>query len=97
MKRSFTILAVAGLLCLASIAEMNDTITNIDGNSFRGLRGGTYYGHESPQASCREYGGVMSPTDWIGFRVVQVVPEPSSIIALLVGLGGILGVTRCRA
>lgn len=68
----------------------------------RGLRGGSFDEAEADvgtlQSSFRGY-CVSSPLEYsfIGFRVVQAVPEPSSLIALLGGLTGLIGLRRRRA
>ena len=68
--------------------------------AYRGLRGGSFdiYGDDGYlQASFRLYGYPSNEGYDIGFRVSEVVPEPSSIIALAGGLISLLGIRRRRA
>jgi len=63
----------------------------------RGVRGGLFSGYDSLlRASSRNY-YMTDGYHGVGFRLVQAVPEPSSIIALLGGLAGLLGTRRRRA
>ena len=61
----------------------------------RSLRGGSFSSY-SLQASFRSWDGPSDEHDYIGFRVSEVVPEPSSIIALAGGLISLLGIRRRR-
>ena len=62
--------------------------------SYRGIRGGSYYGYVS---YLRSYAGSdldpFSESDFVGFRVASV-PEPCSLV--LLGLGGLLLRRKCR-
>ena len=83
-----------------NVWEWNEAIVAQDSSyAYRGLRGGSFYnGYYYLQASDRYY--FYDPTDEdysIGFRVSQVVPEPSSIMALAGGLISLLGIRRRRA
>ena len=65
----------------------------------RGLRGGSFYDiYLDLQASNRYHYDYDPPYEVfsMGFRVVQAVPEPSSLIALVCGLGGLGLVWRRR-
>ena len=72
--------------------EWNEALVK-DGYAYRGMRGGSF-GHDvyGLQASRRNLGdpsivGYITPTletDWIGFRVSEVVPEPSSLLLSLI-------------
>jgi len=87
-----------------NVWEWNEAIPYISGSyAYRGLRGGPFFGLDySLQSSHREYGYPNNEIDYmgVGFRVSEVpggfVPEPSSIIALLGGLVGLLGMRRRR-
>jgi len=83
-----------------NVWEWNEAIPLISGNyAYRGLRGGSFYSYYSIlQASNRSYDYYPGYEDYglLGFRVSQVVPEPSSIITLLGGLAGLLGLRRRR-
>ncbi len=61
----------------------------------RGLRGGSFSGYNyfSLRSSTRNYVNPNNEHYNIGFRVSEV-PEPSSIIALLGGLTGLIGLRR---
>jgi len=81
-----------------NVWEWNEAIRYISGNyAARGLRGGSFnYGNPTLQAS---YGNMVGYPGFgyeaVGFRV-SYVPEPSSIITLLGGLVGLLGMRRRR-
>jgi formylglycine-generating enzyme len=82
-----------------NLCEWNETIV-LEGATYarRGMRGGAFYGGVGAlQASDRGFG---TPGEvWsnaYGFRV-SYVPEPSSIIVLIGGLVGLLGMRRRRA
>jgi len=80
-----------------NVYEWNEAIVN-QGSDYasRGLRGGAYdFYNGTLQASYRNYNYPTSEVNEFGFRVSQV-PEPSSIIALLGGLVGLLGMRRRR-
>lgn len=77
-----------------NVIEWNEAVRYGD----RGLRGGSWdYIYYALAAGDR----ISYDPTWegnnTGFRVVQAVPEPSSIIAFLGGLAGLLGVRRRRA
>jgi sulfatase modifying factor 1 len=88
-----------------NVWEWDEAIVYEDSNyAYRGLRGGAFvYGYYiNLQASYRyDYDSYYyyDPTHEnlnIGFRVSEVVPEPSSIIALSGGLISLLGIRRRR-
>lgn len=83
-----------------NVYEWNETIVNISGNfTRRGWRGGAFSWTATNMQSLDF--GYYSPDgefDILGFRVVQsIVPEPSSILALLGGLAGFIGLRRRKA
>ena len=81
-----------------NVWEWNEAIVYQDADyAYRGLRGGSFASDDYDlQASYRNYNGYpTSEGNIIGFRVSEV-PEPSSIIALLGGLVGLLGMRRRR-
>ena len=88
---------------MGNVWEWNEAIVYQDVNcASRGLRGGSFYIYYGGylQASDRydyeETGGAPSNENGaFGFRLSQV-PEPSSIITLLGGLVGLLGMRRRR-
>ena len=86
-----------------NVWEWNEAMVFQDsGYAYRRVRGGSfrdgYYDYSSLQASARNSGSVpVSEYYHYGFRVVQAVPEPSSIIALLGGLTGLIVLRRRRA
>jgi sulfatase modifying factor 1 len=69
--------------------------------AYRGLRGGSFdidYRYDINLLASTRY-GCSTPTDegyTVGFRVSEVVPEPSSIIALAGGVISLLGIRRRR-
>ena len=73
----------------------------LDGNGQigygRGLRGG---GFGNGEAFMQTYeSNIITPfgeAAYFGFRVSDVVPEPSSMVALLAGMGGLTGLIRRR-
>ena len=81
-----------------NVWEWNEAIVYQDVNyAYRGLRGGSFYYYDDYLlASYRNYNDPSYETINIGFRVSQVVPEPSSIIALAGGLISLLGIRRRR-
>ncbi|MEI6512534.1 MAG: SUMF1/EgtB/PvdO family nonheme iron enzyme [bacterium] len=83
-----------------NVFEWNEAIPYIGGGyAYRGLRGGSfnYYYFDGLRSADRNYNYPAYEFSNIGFRVSQVVPEPSSIIALLGGLGSLLAFRRQRA
>ena len=82
-----------------NVWEWNEAITSISGDyACRGLRGGSFsMNYRTLRASGRDGSGGPNGEDrGIGFRVSQVVPEPSSIITLVGGLIGLIGLRRRR-
>ena len=67
--------------------------------AYRGLRGGSFVDNDyNLQASYRNYYFDSTCEYYMfGFRVSEVVPEPSSFIALAAGLISLLGIRRRRA
>ena len=88
---------------MGNVWEWNEAIVYQDANyADRGLRGGSFsYDDISLQSSSRYYSLPNNEYNFFGFRVSQVpgaaVPEPSSIIALLGGLAGPIGLRRRKA
>jgi sulfatase modifying factor 1 len=76
-----------------NVREWNEAIVS---GAYRGLRGGSlgdYYSYLL--ASDRDYKYTPSSEHYgVGFRVSEVVPEPSSLIALAGGLISLLGIRR---
>ena len=81
-----------------NVFEWNEAIVYQDASyAYRGLRGGSFIDPEFPLQSSVRTGGDPYLEDYsIGFRVSQV-PEPSSIVALLGGLAGLIGLKRRKA
>jgi hypothetical protein len=78
--------------------EWNEAIVSEDATyTYRGKRGSSfiYDNYSALQASYR-YTGTTPPVENIniGFRVVQVVPEPPSILALAGGVASLIGMRR---
>jgi len=83
-----------------NVWEWNEALVYANsGYAYRGLRGGSFdcEGDKFLRASARNDHAMTDDAYSIGFRVVQAVPEPSSIIALAGGLVGLLGIKRRRA
>jgi len=80
--------------------EWNEAIVYQDATSaYRGRRGGSWSDYfDTLRASVRnhDYFTPAIERSEVGFRVSQVVPEPSSFIALAGGLVGLLGMRRRR-
>jgi sulfatase modifying factor 1 len=86
---------------MGNVCEFNEAITRQftteDGvYTLRGLRGGSWEGSDY-KSSARNGTYPFQGSYAYGFRVVQIVPEPSSIIALLGGLTGLIGLRRRKA
>ena len=84
---------------MGNVWEWNEAIVDQDVNyACRGVRGGSFYGSLGLQSSVRANIFIIPDDeyDFNGFRVSEV-PEPSSIITLLGGLAGLLGIRRRRA
>ena len=81
-----------------NVWEWNEAIVYEGSNyAYRGVRGGSFgYNDDYLQASSRYYTTPTYEDDHIGFRVSEVVPEPSSILALAGGLISLLGIRRRR-
>jgi len=82
-----------------NVWEWNEAIVYETSNSaYRGLRGGAFNNISDPlQASIRTNYIPTDEWDYSGFRVSEVVPEPSSLIALAGGLISLLSIRRRRA
>ena len=83
-----------------NVWEWNEAIVYQDSTyAYRGFRGGSFGGGggDRLRSSYRFCGGPIYESLDIGFRVSEVVPEPSSIVALACGLGMLLGLKRRRA
>jgi len=80
-----------------NVWEWNEAIV-YGGSAYRGLRGGSFDGDNvfTLEASARNNDSPALEYGSLGFRVSEV-PEPSSIVALLGGLAGLLGIRRRRA
>lgn len=75
-----------------NILEWTESVY-IQGYGWRTFRGGSFqpYSIESLQAPNRFEDWSNAERNYYGFRVSSLVPEPSSILALLCGIGGIGG------
>lgn len=73
-----------------NVWEWNETVVSThEDHALRSYRGGAFsYGASTLCASYRGYGG-EGESNVIGFRVAGIVPEPSSILALVCGIGGL--------
>lgn len=82
-----------------NVAEWNEAIPYISGiNATRGVRGGAWNGSDFGMVvAFRNYLDPNTESSPTGFRVVQAVPEPSSLMILAGGIGMILGMRRRRA
>lgn len=84
-----------------NVWEWTEAVVYQDPNySGRGMRGGSFYsGAGSLLGNFRHYSpyGSAYESDCIGFRVSQVIPEPSSILVLAGGLVSLIGIRRRRA
>lgn len=74
-----------------NVWEWNESIMG----GYRGLRGGSYAEHNWVPQSLNRSGNAY-PQYNVGFRVVQVVPEPSTVLVLLGGIAGLLATRRRR-
>ena len=81
-----------------NVWEWNEAIVYQDATyAYRGLRGGSFDNYYNDLlGSSRISYNPTSGVYYIGFRVSEVVPEPSSIIALAGGLVSLLGIRRRR-
>lgn len=78
-----------------NVSEWTEAIVRF--GTDRGMRGGSYSGYATElQAAYRDASSPSYEHSRIGFRVVQAVPEPSSLIALTVGLVSLAGLRRRR-
>jgi formylglycine-generating enzyme len=81
---------------MGNVWEWNEAVVDVSGPyADRGLRGGSFiYGGILMKSSFRNVGDIPNfEADEIGFRVSRV-PEPSSIMASLGGLTGLIGLRR---
>lgn len=74
-----------------NVQEWNEAIVyDADGTHGRGLRGGSYDSNPiSLNSSSRGNGALYWMDSKTGFRIAATVPEPSSLLALLTGIGGL--------
>ena len=85
---------------MGNVWEWNEAVVpQFDNSASRGMRGGSFtyaYGYYYLRSSTRDSISPLSESCNIGFRVVQLtpVPEPTSLISLLGGLAGLIGLRR---
>lgn len=82
-----------------NVWEWNEAITRTyTGYAYRGLRGGSFYDPSvTLQTTYRSHDGTPSvKDDDVGFRIVQAVPEPSSLLILGSGILALAGMIRRR-
>ena len=80
-----------------NVFEWNEAIVYEFAIPYRGLRGGSFLNDgDALQASNRYYDDQTSGDCYIGFRVSQVVPEPSSVLMLGSGILALAGLIRRR-
>jgi formylglycine-generating enzyme required for sulfatase activity len=82
-----------------NVMEWDEGVIYQDTNyASRGLRGGSFDGNYGMLKAQVSFGiGIPTDEDWsTGFRVSSAVPEPSSLLALLWGLGGVSGLVWRR-
>jgi len=81
-----------------NVSEWNEAIEQLGSDyAFRGIRGGSYWHLEVDMwAMADNWSRANRESTEFGFRVVQLVPEPSSLIALGGGLAGLLTIGRRR-
>lgn len=78
-----------------NVVEWTETVVQ---GTIRGQRGGSFnWGETILKADWRQIPGPDFELGDAGFRIVQAVPEPSSIFALAGGLVGLLSIRRRRA
>jgi sulfatase modifying factor 1 len=78
---------------MGNVWEWNEGVSY---NADRYVRGGAFYSNVS-NLQPNHYGGPPYTEDgYAGFRVSQVVPEPSSILTLIFGIGGMGGIMLRR-
>jgi len=80
-----------------NVWEWNESSSHNGVHAIRFMRGGSafHYGDFGHPSSSRSYGYPTDEISYLGFRVVQAIPEPSSVFALTSGLG-CLGVLLMR-
>jgi formylglycine-generating enzyme len=81
-----------------NVSEWNESVywTGVDAST-RCVRGGSYQSPSSGYGLRADFRGGIQPGGYAsgtGFRVVQAVPEPSSLLALAGGLIGLVGLRR---
>lgn len=83
-----------------NVCEWNEAMRHVAaGDIYRGIAGGCCTSEHPSELQSSAISSWIQSTDeenWVGFRVVQSVPEPSAIIALVSGLFGMLGLRRRR-
>jgi formylglycine-generating enzyme len=83
-----------------NVWEFNESLTHTQGNeTWRGLRGGSFYNSglgPNLEATGRLWYYQTDEESYMGFRVVQAVPEPSSVVVLATGLVSLVGIRRRR-
>ena len=82
-----------------NVWDWNEAIPYQDSNyAYRGLRGGSFGNYGSSLQAADWYDSIPSDESYdVGFRVSEAVPEPLTIVAVLMGLGGLGRYVRRRA